>query len=163
MEIWKKIKDYPRYSVSSLGRVRNNLSGRIKIQSVNTYGYFFVNLYKDDMTKPQPITVHRIVAKSFLKGDGETVNHKNGIKTDNISSNLEWMSRAQNASHAWKSGLTPVLSGESCGKSILDNKKVLKIRSLYAKGISQTEISRMFSVTQANVSAICKNKTWKHI
>lgn len=48
-------------------------------------------------------------------------------------------------------------------KSKLDNKKVLKIRSLYLKAnLSQEEIGKRYGIGQSNVSYII-NHTWKHV
>lgn len=50
-------------------------------------------------------SVHRLVAYAFCKGyaTGLVVNHKNGIKTDNRASNLEWVTQAKNNQHAYSS------------------------------------------------------------
>ena len=162
--VWKKIKKFPRYEVSSCGQVRNYRTGRLKIRSLTKSGYYFVNLYKEDMDKPIPIPVHRLVAFEFVEGDKSlTVNHKNGIKLDNIHYNLEWITASENTAHARRTGLTVAPKGELCGKSILTEKKVLDIRERYRKGTSQVTLGKIFKVTQANISAIVGNKTWKHI
>ena len=44
MENWKVIKEYPRYSVSDNGRVKNNISGKIISQRQATNGYMRVNV-----------------------------------------------------------------------------------------------------------------------
>lgn len=53
--------------------------------------------------------------------------------------------------------------GEQQGLSKLTNAQVLEIRRLAAQGISQYVIKDIFGVTQANVSAIVRRETWKHI
>ena len=52
--------------------------------------------------------VHRLVAETFIPNPHNLaqVNHINGDKTDNSVSNLEWMSHADNLTHAHKTGLS---------------------------------------------------------
>ena len=38
IQIWKVIKDYPMYSVSNLGSIKNNKTGRILRQLNDNYG-----------------------------------------------------------------------------------------------------------------------------
>lgn len=54
-----------------------------------------------------------------------------------------------------------VLVGESHPVSKLTWAKVELIRKEYAAGVSQTELGHQYKVTQANISAVVKNKTWK--
>ena len=53
------------------------------------------------------VPTHRVIAELFLGGpEKETVNHKNGIKTDNRAENLEWATQRENNAHAVKTGLS---------------------------------------------------------
>lgn len=51
--------------------------------------------------------VHRLVALTFIPNPDSLpeVNHRNGIKAENRKSNLEWSTTAQNAQHAFATGL----------------------------------------------------------
>lgn len=92
MEIWKKIKDYPDYEISNLGRVKSLKFGKERVlkQNKNKKGYFFVCLHG---TQKKTIRVHQLVAVAFLNhkinGMSLVVNHKNFIRTDNRVENLE--------------------------------------------------------------------------
>ena len=59
------------------------------------------------------IPVHQLVAVKYIERTGLNpdgtpivgkyqVNHKDGIKTNNILSNLEWVTRSENIYHAYK-------------------------------------------------------------
>ena len=53
------------------------------------------------------IFVHRLVASAFVENENQKdcINHKNGIKTDNYFENLEWVTKAENNRHAFRTGL----------------------------------------------------------
>jgi hypothetical protein len=54
--------------------------------------------------------------------------------------------------------------GEAHGYAKLTDGIVRDIRALYAKGaISQTELGRLYGVTQAQISSIVLRKSWSHI
>lgn len=124
MEQWRDIPGFEgRYQVSDLGRVKSlpfmqryllrngreasrRTGERIVAQQLINSGYPIVHLHLDN--KRTAVTVHSLVAQVFLAGaPGETVNHKNGVKTDNRASNLEWATYSDNHLHAVATGLRP--------------------------------------------------------
>ena len=78
-EVWRTIKDYDNYSVSSFGRVRNDDTDYILKHSKNSEGYYHVELYKKKKVKTY--TNHRLVGINFLS------NHDNKPKVDHIDKN----------------------------------------------------------------------------
>ena len=94
-ETWKKIPDYEMYEVSNQGSIRNAV-GRILSTECDRDGYLKVTLCKDG--KRKNFSLHRIVANAFVDNPykKDTVDHINGIKTDNRSSNLQWMTAREN-------------------------------------------------------------------
>ena len=114
-EIWKlvTIDDYgDKYSVSSLGKIRNNDTGEMVKAHETKGGYLRVNLYPRGNAKcgKKMQLVHRVVAFAFLYDDyidGITtdVNHIDGNKHNNSVENLEWCDRKHNAQHAQRMGL----------------------------------------------------------
>lgn len=104
-EVWVELEDWPDYLISNMGNVWSKLRGRLLKQSVDTKGYFRVNLQRDGVWKN--VAPHRLVAFAFISGyfDGAHVNHKDGVKTNNVSENLEWVTHAENMKHARDTGL----------------------------------------------------------
>lgn len=71
------------------------------------YGYHFVALSKDNGYHNK--LVHRLVAEAFIPNPNNypCVNHKDGNKSNNSVSNLEWCTIKQNLHHAVETGLAP--------------------------------------------------------
>ncbi len=95
-ENWRSINLYSNYEVSSVGRVWNVNTGRILKPSINTGGYYYVNLCNGGKVKHK---VHRLVAEAFITNfeDKPVVDHRDGNKTNNCVSNLRWATNSENA------------------------------------------------------------------
>ena len=99
MEIWKNIKQYPGYQVSTLGRIksfRQAKEGRILKPKISA-GYAGIDFRKDGRSHYG--LVHRIVLSTFSPVDGWenlTVNHKDGNCLNNSLENLEWLTQSEN-------------------------------------------------------------------
>lgn len=108
MEIFKDIKGFEgKYQVSNMGNVKSlNFNHTQKEKLLSTKGlrkgYPVVSLGNKGN-----FSVHRLVAEAFVKRPKgkDQVNHINGVKTDNRSSNLEWVTGSENMQHALKSNL----------------------------------------------------------
>lgn len=127
-------------------------------------GYHIIGLIKN---KKQTIyRYHRIVAMAFceMKDGCNIVNHKNGIKTDNRSDNLEWTTVSGNTLHSFKNGFQEVRRGEKSNLAILTKDQVLDIREKYKSGnYLQRELSDIYKVSRPCISNIVSAKNWKHI
>jgi HNH endonuclease/NUMOD4 motif len=117
MEIWKKIEGYENYEVSSLGRIRsiginyvtdykNRRFGRKPKLLKFHFGPQYYRVCLSKKGKQLKYAVHRLVAKAFIPNpeNKPEVNHINGDKLDNRVENLEWVTRSENAVHAFKNG-----------------------------------------------------------
>jgi len=99
-EIFKKVKGYPDYEVSNLGRVKSFKKGeeRILKSNPNSGGYLQVNLYKDNKRKGR--TIHSLVAEAFLNhtpnGHKLVVNHIDFNPLNNNVNNLEIVTQRKN-------------------------------------------------------------------
>lgn len=97
MEMFKVIKEYPSYSVSTTGRVMKNSTRKIMTPSKKPNGYMQINLFTGDGRRKKEY-VHRLVALTFLPNNRRLpeVNHIDGVRDNNTLSNLEWVSREEN-------------------------------------------------------------------
>lgn len=117
-EEWKFILGLEgKYLVSNKGRIKscNRVviikdgrevfrKGKLLKPYINKInGYSYVVLGYNEKSLP----IHRIVATAFIPNpqNKPTVNHKNGIKTDNCIDNLEWNTYSENNKHACDTGL----------------------------------------------------------
>lgn len=110
VEIWAPVAGYEGlYEVSNLGRVKSlsrvqpdgrRRSERILRLNLAWNGYLRVALCRFGVVKHLP--AHRLVADAFCeRREGcESVNHRDGVKTNNEHSNLEWCTKSENSCHA---------------------------------------------------------------
>lgn len=162
-EKWRDIAGWP-YQVSSLGRVRRSVpaqggtAGRI-LRTYTVSGYAAIKLQHNGIGSRKSFYVHRLVAAAFLgpRPKGMEVNHKDGVKTRNIYSNLEYVTSSENKQHAIRHGLFGMGDGKR-GRKLTDP-DVKEIRNLFALGthvIRREDIAARFKVSSSYVYEIGK-------
>ena len=98
-EIWKSIEGTSgKYKISNLGNVIGTRGQLLKLTKMQI-GYLSIAISLEG--KPKHHYVHKLVASHFLEQPEypTVVNHKDGNKHNNIVSNLEFVSRKENARH----------------------------------------------------------------
>jgi hypothetical protein len=101
-EILKQIKNYPNYSISNLGRVWSHKTNRwLKPRHAwgKGKGYKGTVIYNENGSKT--FMIHRLVAEVFCSNPNNKphTNHKDFDKTNNVYTNLEWVTPKENIVH----------------------------------------------------------------
>lgn len=199
-EEWRDVVAYEGvYSVSNLGRVRRDAPpsrqggicfvGRIMKPIVTPFGYHRIMLTAFGKRQWRP--VHRLVLDAFRGAHPDLfTNHKDGKKTNNRLSNLEWVTHRENMAHAVQTGLYPTgerngshryperragmrngrhtkpestCRGEKQHSAKLTEQQVRDIRATPLRCGTQAHLARQYSVSATLISAIIKRKIWTHI
>lgn len=173
--MWKDISFAKgSYQINEDGRVRS-LSryvqypnhkqfsqGKELIPQPNSKGYLRVKVID------RLYFVHRLVAQAFLPNpeDFPIVNHKDGNPLNNDVSNLEWVTHAENISHAYREGIAISKKGEDHHFHKLKEVEVIWILKNYQKGsreFGRKPLARKFGVSHQTIKHIIDRKRWKHI
>jgi NUMOD4 motif/HNH endonuclease len=182
MEIWVDVKEAnSNYEVSNLGRIRskerrviNNINGGTRLikskiisQKTKSNGYKEVSLAIEPQVSKM-FYVHRLVASGFIgKIDNlKVINHKDGVKSNNIVDNLEIVTYRDNSLHSCHvlGNTAPKMAGDSHACSKLTSDKVINIRKMYDSGIPSRDISESYKeVSLSTIRKVCYRSTWAHI
>jgi hypothetical protein len=146
-EIWKIIKNFPNYSVSTLGNVKNNTTGKMRKNTINKYGYVNINLY--DRKINVGFQIHRLVAEAFLKNpeNKKTVNHINHIKDDNNVDNLEWATYSEQNTHK----ISKIRNGKRVLQYSINNEYIQTFYSIH-------KAARVYNLNPSRISEVCNRK-----
>lgn len=154
---------YNCYKVSNLGRVYDCIKNRFLTYHKAFNNYIGVSL--NTINHNTAIPVHRLMMLCFYpinNPENYQVNHKDGIKTNNILSNLEWVTRSENIYHAYKTGLHHI--GEDNIHSTISNDTAVKICELLQSGTyTEQQIADILNISTYIVHGIKSGRTWKHI
>lgn len=181
-EEWRAVIGFEGiYEVSSLGRLRSvdrldargyRQRGKLLSPAPDLRGYPVAHLRKNRKNIFKKL--HHLVCFAFLGpppgpiciGPGcWEVNHKDGNKANAAVTNLEYVTRKENAIHAVKSGLrVDVGVGERNGRSKLTETQVRLIRKLYADGdYTLCSLGKKFGVGKSSIGYIVNGDTWRHV
>ena len=174
VEEWRDIKGFGGfYQVSNTGKVRSccNSHGtrgcwKFRSLSANHDGYLKVRLQKGE--KDATRRVHTLVAEAFIPNPNnfDTVNHKDGDKTNNNVDNLEWADRSQQMIHAYKLGLKKPIKGSKNSQAKLTDNDVRYIRSHYKRGSQEfgtVALGKKFGVSHRVIGLIARGLSYKDV
>jgi hypothetical protein len=156
---WKILPNYSKYKIYNDGRIWSCYYKRFLEVTPNSEGYLKYSLMNDN-GKRKIESGHRLVALAFIENPDNkpTVNHKDGIKTNNTVENLEWATRSEQTQHAWNNRLIKDLEKRKQG---IREKQGKKVRCINTGEVFNClgEACEKYNINKANLSAVCLNKT----
>lgn len=162
-----------KYAISDKGRIASFWKVKPIILKPHPCknGYLKVIIYYptgERCMMPHRLTALHHVSNPYNKPE---VNHKDGIKTNNLATNLEWTTRSENVQHQVKNGLfkgfekghsvTNRHRGERSPTAVLTEDQVRSIRIDRKSGMTYRSIAEKYKVKMSTVSSAIT--CWKHV
>ena len=179
-EVWKDVVGFEEYfKVSNLGNVFSKRTNKLLKTYTSPSGYEHISTKIGGRHgKNYTFRVHRLVADAFLPPPGEDlereakeyfygvvpVNHKDGDKSNNELTNLEWISHSGNGRHAYDNGLLNLKTGvENCASklSIEDVEFIRENYTPYCKKFGARALAEVFGVHHTNISRVARGVSYK--
>lgn len=169
-EIWKEIA-YPGYFISNLGRLKGRSGKIIKSYINKRTGYKMIAIKPNGRNgKAKCLKIHRLVAEAFIPNPNNlpVINHIDGNKINNNTSNLEWCTFSENNLHAIRLGLVNIKRQQGCNnvKSTLTEEDVKWIREHYIphdKNFGTKVLAKRFNIAHTNISRLIRKEKYKNI
>lgn len=158
---WKEVN--PDYIVSSDGQVGSRKSGRLKMLRQGTDGRGYPSVHLCANGSQRTCKVHRLVADAFLPprpSPKHEINHKNGVRSDNRDTNLEWVTSSENRHHRYDVLHHGGPRGAANGATKLTEARVREVRARLDAGESQSALAVALGVSQRAISGIATRQTW---
>jgi hypothetical protein len=167
-EQWKPVVGFEnRYEVSSQGRVRNAVRGRVLKPAPTSRGYLTVQLYDGSRPKkPRSYCVHDLVMAAFVgpKPQGYQVDHGDKGKQCNALDNLEYVTPAENIRRFVQTGKRKRYYGSDHANAKLTAEQVRQLRRLLAEGELHTSwLASEFGVSRSTVFDAARGRTYKNV
>lgn len=163
---WRKI--FENYEISNYGDLRSIKYKTPKLlhKIYSKDGYIQYSLLKNK--KQLRTGAHRLVAIAFIPNpeNKETVNHIDGDKHNNYYKNLEWVSRSEQMTHAYKLGLKKRMQGVLNYNHILTEEQVREIRKIYKahdKKYGMIPLAKRYGVSEPTINRVVHNRSYKNI
>lgn len=166
-ELWKPVIGFEGlYEVSNLGNIRSldyRRTGSVHNLKPKKYpkGYLGINLYKDKVA--YTLYIHILILSAFIENpeNKPTVNHKDGITSNNRLDNLEWATYSENHLHAFRClNRIPSCKGIFGSDSHLSKKVNQLCRSgeFIKEWGSIVEAAKELNISQSHISSCCSGR-----
>lgn len=144
------------YAISNHGEVLNVNTNKL-LSNRNKY-----NEYARASIGQKEYRVHILVAEAFVPNpeNKPIVNHIDGIKSNNVATNLEWATLSENMFHAYQNNLKKAPIGELNARSVLNKDDVFDI---WLNFYSTEEIHKKYKITEGSARNLLHRKTWTHL
>jgi NUMOD4 motif len=154
--IWKKIKGYEDYKISSNGEIMSYKRKNPKKLKIFTSkeGYSRIYIYNG---KRKHFYLHKIMAEHFIPNPNnyEIVTHINDILSDNRKENLKWTNF---------SIINKGTNHKNINRKSLSDDDVRNIRDLYETNkYTQEEISNKYNLSRSYINDIINYRRKKNI
>lgn len=168
-EVWETVEEFPRYSVSSWGRVRNDETGYIltpHTDSLSKTNRLTITLSKPGGSRAadtkKDFRIHILVAKAFIgpRPKGAEVCHKNGLAWDNRVENLRYCTSKENSEDSKLHGTTAKRHLPTTKLTQADVDWLRSPDSLYLNNYKAAEV---LGVSRELVRDVRNNKRWTSI
>lgn len=154
--IWKDIKGFENYQVSSDGFVRNKITGKfLKQRQRKENGHLSVDLYKN--SKKKGVLVHVLIMENFIgEVEGLEVCHDE-LNTNNIY-HMRYDTRLENSLDKYRHGISKNATSK------LDYQDAWHIRMLYTHKIyNQRELGNIYEVSESNINRLIRRETFNFV
>lgn len=144
------------YFISNLGRCYNKVFDKFMSIHDNGAGYKMYVLSKLDKANNY---IHRLVAQHFIPNpEGKKfVNHIDHDKSNNVASNLEWVTAKENTKHGIDAGrINSKLRGKTNQLTLQDRVKAVILKQL---GYGVNEIAIKIGVPRTTMSSVFNGRS----
>jgi len=138
-------RDYSKYEISNYGNIKSLHRKQYSKSTLNSFGYYFINLPDKNTKKGHNMYIHRLIALLFVPDrtkEKNVVNHIDENKKNNYYKNLEWVTYKKNSTHS---------VGKKVNQIDIDSGKIINTFN------SIVEATRKFKLS-AGISNCCNNK-----
>lgn len=151
-----------RYGVSEDGRIYSYITNKLLRPNKSKQGYLYFSPGAN-----RKASIHRQVAFAYVPNPNNypVVNHKDGNKSNNHYTNLEWTTHSQNTKHAFENKLIMPAGLGRLGKLNARSKPVLQftLESIFIREWECAyQAEREAGFNSATISEVCNGKHKSH-
>ena len=159
-----------RYLLSNYGRVRSyvldSVDGKV-LKCGKVKGFKVITVPIDE--KKKTCCVHKLVAELWLGKPSEQhkyVTHLDSNLNNNHFSNLKWLTEEEMREHYsryFKIKYNKPSFQRILTKNKLTEKDVVLLKSMLNRGVRQSVIAKLFSISEMQVTRIRRGENWGHV